>query len=87
LLSVARIKAVAKDLRVTSLSTTDDALVIRFDQNHKVEGAKLAQAMQRYRGHIAVTMTKAPHIRFKLAGRRDAAMLQLLERLLSEIRG
>lgn len=82
LLSIARIKVLARDMKVASITTERDSVVIKLLPLAKVSQDRIMDAVRANRGRILANFGKSPSVRIRRAGLADEALLGLIENTL-----
>ncbi len=85
LLAVARIKALAKEVGVESVSGTPDEVVIRFLQGVVLPRQTAYELSRRFRGRILLSAARSAPVRLRRRGLGERDMLALLEQVLEEM--
>ncbi len=83
LLSIARIKALARDMKVASITTERDSVVIKLLPSAQVSQDRIMEVVRANRGRILANFGKSPSVRIRRAGMADEALLSLIENTLS----
>ncbi len=82
LLCIARIKALARDTKVASITTERDNVVIKLLPAAKVSQDRIMEAVRANRGRILTNFGKSPSVRIRRAGLADEALLKIIENTL-----
>ena len=82
LLCIARIKALARDMKVASVTTERDSIVIKLHPAAKVSQDRIMEVVRANRGRILVNFGKSPSVRIRRAGLADEVLLNLIENTL-----
>jgi transcription-repair coupling factor (superfamily II helicase) len=83
LLSIARIKTLARDMMVASIAKERDGVIIRLLPAARVSQDCIMEAVRVNRGRILANFGKSPSVRIKHAGLTDEALLNLIESTLA----
>jgi transcription-repair coupling factor (superfamily II helicase) len=83
LLSIARIKALARDLKVASITTERENVIIKLLPSAQVSQDRIMEVVRANRGRVLANFGKSPSVRIKRAGMNDEALLSLIENALS----
>lgn len=85
LLSVARIKALARTLGVGSLCREKEYVVIKFTPFARVTPNELMNLVRSYRGRVFSSFSRIPALRVKAEGVSESEVLALIERVISDV--
>lgn len=84
LLSVARLKILARTLSVESIKHEKDQVVVKFDPQKKFDGDRLWKLTERYRGKLWLQAGKS--VAFKIRTGYRLPSLEVVEQFLGEVR-
>ena len=83
LLAIARIKTLARDMKVASIAKERDSVVIKLLPAARVSQDRIMDVVRANRGKILVNFGKSPSVRIRHAGLTDEALLNLIENTLA----
>lgn len=83
LLSIARIKTLARDMKVASITAERDSVVIKLLPQAGVSQDRIMEAVRANRGRILTNFGKSPSVRIRRQGLTDKALLDLIENTLA----
>ncbi len=85
LLAVARIKALAQQLKVQSITQHGENVNIKFYQQNSLKGEQLAKMAAGYRNRIAFSAAGELQINFKVRDYNQEELLQNMEKILEKL--
>lgn len=79
LLAIARIRAMAREIGVASITSERDQVTIKLLPGARVSGDQVMEAVRANRGRVYANFGKSPSIRIRRQGLPDEALLKLIE--------
>jgi transcription-repair coupling factor (superfamily II helicase) len=83
LLCIARIKVLAKDIEVTSITTERDNIMIKLSPRSKVSQDSIMEAVRANRGRILANFGKSPSLKIRRHRLCDKTLLGIIENTLT----
>jgi transcription-repair coupling factor (superfamily II helicase) len=85
LLAIARIKALAKDIGISAISTERDGVALKLHTGLSMPRDVANHLSRRFRGQVLILPTKANQVKLRTRGLTQEQMSALIEAVLSEI--
>ncbi|BAS29404.1 transcription-repair coupling factor [Limnochorda pilosa] len=86
LLTVARVKVLARELGVSSVSAQGDRVHVRWHQGLRLPYEGLLPLTRKYRGRLALVPARTSQLTIRRYGMGDAELLGMLEGILADLR-
>lgn len=87
LLKVARIKALARNMRIEAITTDQYNIVVRFSENAQIDPGKLVELVQKRRYPVSLVAGSIPQLKVRKGRASSPTLLGQLEKILGEIAG
>ena len=87
LIEVARIKIIARELKIINISQKQDKIIITFDNTENKVLDKVQLLIDTYKNRILFSSGVSPYLTFKLQSKKDSDILEEIYKLLTIMKG